>query len=132
MEDLKGRLNVSVYSLAPHYLTRRGCKKRSCAIFRWNTLKGLGNRDFFFRGGNFTAGGGALLTYLYERQKTSFPILRHIYPYLSSKYMLLDKLYKRNLELLETLRREQKKCSLLGVLDRTKTALGGGFCCAST
>lgn len=32
MEDLKNRLNVSVYSLAPHYFDEESCKKRWCAI----------------------------------------------------------------------------------------------------
>ena len=39
--------------------------------------------------------------------------------------MLLDSSTRRNLELAETLREKQKKGSLLGVLDRTKTAMGG-------
>ena len=39
--------------------------------------------------------------------------------------MLLDSSTRRNLELIETLREKQKKGSLLGVLDRTKTAMGG-------
>ncbi len=39
--------------------------------------------------------------------------------------MLLDSSTRRNLELTETLREKQKRGSLLGVLDRTKTAMGG-------
>ncbi len=121
IEDLKSRLNVSVYSLSPHYFDEDGCKKTLMRHFRVNTLKGLGIEDFPV---GITA-AGALLTYLYETQKTSLSHMTHIYPYLSSKYMLLDSSTRRNLELLETLREKQKKGSLLGVLDRTKTALGG-------
>lgn len=65
------------------------------------------------------------MQYLYETQKTSLTHITHIYPYLSSRYMLLDSSTRRNLELAETLREKQKKGSLLGVLDRTKTAMGG-------
>ena len=68
---------------------------------------------------------GALLQYLYETQKTSLAHFTHLYPYLTSKYMLLDSSTRRNLELTETLREKQKTGSLLGVLDRTKTAMGG-------
>lgn len=121
IEDLKTRLNVSVYSLSPHYFDEENCRKNLMKHFRVNTLKGLGIEDFPV--GLIAA--GALLQYLYETQKTSLSHFTHIYPYLTSKYMLLDSSTRRNLELIETLREKQKKGSLLGVLDRTKTAMGG-------
>lgn len=121
IEDLKSRLNVSVYSLAPHYFDEEKCRRELMKHFRVNTLKGLGIEDFPV--GLIAA--GALLQYLYETQKTSLAHFTHIYPYLTSKYMLLDSSTRRNLELIETLREKQKKGSLLGVLDRTKTAMGG-------
>ncbi len=121
IDDLKNRLNVSVYSLAPHYFDEDGCKKLLMKHFGVNSLQGLGIEDFPV--GLIAA--GALLQYLYEMQKTSLSHFTHIYPYLTSKYMLLDSSTRRNLELIETLREKQKKGSLLGVLDRTKTAMGG-------
>ncbi|MCM1266411.1 MAG: DNA mismatch repair protein MutS, partial [Bacteroidales bacterium] len=121
IEDLKNRLNVSVYSLPPHYFDEDGCKKHLMKHFGVNSLQGLGIADF--PTGMIAA--GALLQYLYEMQKTSLSHFTHIYPYLTSKYMLLDSSTRRNLELIETLREKQKKGSLLGVLDRTKTAMGG-------
>lgn len=121
IEDLKNRLNVSVYSLAPHYFDEDGCKKLLMKHFGVSSLQGLGIEDFPV--GLIAA--GALLQYLYEMQKTSLSHFTHIYPYLTSKYMLLDSSTRRNLELIETLREKQKKGSLLGVLDRTKTAMGG-------
>ena len=121
IEDMKNRLNVSVYSLPPHYFDEDGCKKTLMRHFRVNSLTGLGIEDFPV---GITA-AGALLSYFYETQKISLSHFTHIYPYVSSKYMLLDSSTRRNLELLETLREKQKKGSLLGVLDRTKTALGG-------
>ena len=39
--------------------------------------------------------------------------------------MILDSSTRRNLELTETLREKQKRGSLLWVLDKTKTAMGG-------
>ena len=65
------------------------------------------------------------MQYLYDTQKNTLDHMTHIYPYLTSKYMLLDSSTRRNLELCETLRDKQKKGSLLGVLDKTKTAMGG-------
>ena len=87
IEDLKMRLNVSVYSLSPHYFDEENCRKSLLKHFRVNTLKGLGIEEFPV--GLIAA--GALLQYLYETQKTSLAHFTHIYPYLTSKYMLLDR-----------------------------------------
>ena len=121
IEDLKNRLGITVYSLAAHYFDDDSCRKNLMKHFRVNSLAGLGIEDF----PTGTIAAGALLKYLYETQKTSLAHFTHLYPYLISKYMLLDSATRRNLELTETLREKQKKGSLLGVLDRTKTAMGG-------
>lgn len=121
IEDLKNRLRVSVYSLDPHYFDEDTCRKILLKHFHVTTLSGLGIEDF----PTGLIAAGALLQYLYETQKTSLAHFTHLYPYLTSKYMLLDSSTRRNLELTETLREKQKKGSLLGVLDRTKTAMGG-------
>lgn len=120
-DDLKNRLGVTIYSLASHYFDEDNCRKILSKHFRVNTLSGLGIEDF----PTGVIAAGALLQYLYETQKTSLEHFTHIYPYLTSKYMLLDSATRRNLELTETLREKQKKGSLLGVLDKTKTAMGG-------
>ena len=121
LEDLKNRLGITVYSLAAHYFDDEDCRRNLMKHFRVNSLSGLGIEDF--PAGSVAA--GALLHYLYETQKTSLAHFTHLYPYLINKYMLLDSATRRNLELTETLREKQKKGSLLGVLDRTKTAMGG-------
>lgn len=121
IEDLKNRLHVSVYSLDPHYFDEDTCRKVLLKHFHVTTLSGLGIEDF----PTGLIAAGALLQYLYETQKTSLAHFTHLYPYLTSKYMLLDSSTRRNLELTETLREKQKRGSLLGVLDRTKTAMGG-------
>ena len=121
VEDLKTRLHIAVYPLAAHYFDEEICKKTLMKHFHVTSLAGLGIQDF--PTGMIAA--GVLLQYLYETQKTSLSHFTHLYPYLTSKYMLLDTSTRRNLELTETLREKQKKGSLLGVLDRTRTAMGG-------
>lgn len=121
IEDLRDRLGITVYSLAAHYFDDEGCRKSLTAHFHVNALSGLGIEDF----PTGLIAAGALLQYLYETQKTSLVHFTHLYPYLTSKYMLLDSSTRRNLELTETLREKQKKGSLLGVLDKTRTAMGG-------
>ncbi len=121
IDDLKGRLHISVNMLEAHFFDDENCRKMLMRHFKVNTLMGLGVEDFPM---GLTA-AGALLQYLYETQKTDLEHFTHIYPYLTSKYMLLDSSTRRNLELTETLREKQKRGSLLWVLDKTKTAMGG-------
>lgn len=120
-DDLKNRLGVTIFSLASHYFDEDICRKSLMQHFHVNALSGLGIEDF----PTGLIAAGALLQYLYETQKTSLVHFTHIYPYVTSKYMLLDSSTRRNLELTETLREKQKKGSLLGVLDKTRTAMGG-------
>ena len=119
--DLRGRLHISVNALESYMFDDEGCKKVLMKHFKVNTLIGLGIEDF----PNGLIAAGALLQYLYETQKSNLEHFTHIYPYLTSKYMLLDSSTRRNLELTETLREKQKRGSLLWVLDKTKTAMGG-------
>lgn len=119
--DLKGRLGITVYALEPHLFDDDGCRECLKRHFQVKTLTGLGVEDF----PTGTIAAGALLQYLYDTQKTSLSHLSRITPYITSKYMLLDSSTRRNLELAETLREKQKRGSLLWVLDKTKTAMGG-------
>ena len=68
---------------------------------------------------------GALMTYLRETQKTDLSYLHTLDYYAAEGYMELDLTARRNLELTETLRGKEKRGSLLWVLDRTRTAMGG-------
>ena len=121
VEGLRGRYHISVNALEPHVFDDDGCKKILLRHFKAGTLAGLGIQDFPV---GMTA-AGALLQYLYDMQKTDLAHITRLTPYLTSKYMLLDSSTRRNLELTETLREKQKRGSLLWVLDRTKTAMGG-------
>lgn len=119
--DLRDRLGMAVFPLAAHMFDDNNCRKALQRHFHLNTLIGLGLDDFPCG----TIAAGALMQYLTETQKNSLEHIRHITPYLTSKFMLLDSSSRRNLELTETLREKQKRGSLLWVLDKTKTAMGG-------
>ena len=62
---------------------------------------------------------------LRDAQKNDLPHIRALDFYVAGKFMGLDLTARRNLELTETMRTKEKKGSLLGVLDQTKTAMGG-------
>lgn len=120
IEELTGRLGISISSLAPHYFDEDLCQKTLCRHLSVTTLDGMGLGDY---SAGVTA-AGAVMEYLLETQKNSLAHILSLVPYQTGKYMLLDRNTRRNLELVETLREKQKRGSLLWVLDKTKTAMG--------
>lgn len=66
-----------------------------------------------------------LLNYIYNTQKQVTSNINTINIYNSSEYMVLDMFTRSNLELTQTIRGSKKKGSLLHVLDKTSTAMGG-------
>ena len=68
---------------------------------------------------------GALLATLIRLQKNDCAHIRELQYYTSGRFMELDLDARRNLELTETMRSKEKKGTLLWVLDKTHTAMGG-------
>ena len=67
---------------------------------------------------------GAALMYLQQGQQADLLNLREIDVYDDAKYMGLDAVARRNLELTESIQRREVRGSLLWTLDHTKTAMG--------
>ena len=67
----------------------------------------------------------ALVEYLKQTQKTSLEHINKIIMYNTTRYMSLDINARRNLELTEKMRDKSKKGTLLWVLDKTSTSMGG-------
>ncbi|MGQ9708221.1 MAG: DNA mismatch repair protein MutS [bacterium] len=71
---------------------------------------------------------GAVLHYLEHTQRSTIPHLRRVTPYLSGEHLLIDRISRHNLELIERLHpddgRRDFSGTLLWVLDRTKTPGG--------
>jgi len=67
---------------------------------------------------------GAVVQYLEQTQPTAISMLKSIYTYNTSEFMMLDASTRRNLELTETIRRGEKEGSLLSILDQTITPMG--------
>lgn len=68
---------------------------------------------------------GALLHYLQDILCLSINHIKEIQTYSTSQYMSLDRTTQRNLELTESLRENGRKNTLLEILDKTKTPMGG-------
>ncbi|MDZ7360701.1 MAG: DNA mismatch repair protein MutS [candidate division KSB1 bacterium] len=89
--------------------------------FQTMTLKGFGCDDL-------TAGicaAGAALTYLKENKKNELAHFTQLTRRSDREFVAIDVATRRNLELVRSLRHEDQRGTLLSVLDRTRTAMGG-------
>ncbi len=120
-DTLKAKNGLSYSAIPAHHFDERESLKALKLHFKVNSVEGLGLNDFK----NATVAAGAVLSFLFETQKNSLSNLTNIKPYESGSFMHLDSATRRNLELTETMREKQKRGSLLWVLDKTKTAMGG-------
>lgn len=68
---------------------------------------------------------GGVVMHLSDTQKMELDSVLTLSVYEAEQYMGIDLSSRRNLELSETMRDKQKKGSLLGVIDKTKTSMGG-------
>ena len=68
---------------------------------------------------------GALLAYLCRTQMVALKHITKLQKFVSKRYMFLDRAAGLNLELTSSLRDRSRKGSLLGVIDKTVTAMGG-------
>jgi DNA mismatch repair protein MutS len=68
---------------------------------------------------------GAVLNYLQETQKANLSHLQNVSVYNPSEYMNLDHSTKRNLEITFSMQEGAREGSLISILDKTETAMGG-------
>lgn len=69
---------------------------------------------------------GALISYMEDTQKMHLSDQITAEYYTVDEFLTIDAASRRNLEITETLRDKNKKGSLLWVLDKTVTPMGGG------
>ncbi|GAB6281800.1 MAG: DNA mismatch repair protein MutS [Ignavibacterium sp.] len=89
--------------------------------FKTVNLKGFGIDKL-------TAGilsSGVILNYLQETQKANLTHLNKISLYNPSDYMILDHSTKRNLEIIFSMQDSSREGSLISILDKTETSMGG-------
>ncbi len=89
--------------------------------FKTVNLKGFGIQDF--EAGIISS--GAVLSYLQETQKANLSHLNKISAYNPSDFMILDYSTKRNLEIIFSMSEGGREGSLISILDKTETAMGG-------
>ncbi|MFW5788213.1 MAG: DNA mismatch repair protein MutS, partial [Halanaerobiales bacterium] len=89
--------------------------------FKTNSLQGFGCEEM-------DAGicaAGEVLYFLQKTQKRSLAHVNHLSTYSLEEYMVLDTATRRNLELTSTIRDNKVSGSLLNIIDKTITSMGG-------
>lgn len=89
--------------------------------FNTKTLKGFGIEGMHAA----ICSAGAVLNYLRETQKANLPHINKISRFNPSDYMLLDFSTKRNLEIIFSMNEGDREGTLISILDKTETAMGG-------
>ena len=93
-----------------------------CAHFHLRDLTSLGLSEEYREA---ACAAGALMKYLNSTQKNALEHITGLRIDPAGRTMLLDRNTRRNLELTESIRSRSRKGSLLWLLDRTSTAMGG-------
>jgi len=68
---------------------------------------------------------GCIMNYLNETQKKNIPHVQKIYNYDYTDYIILDPSTKRNLEITSSISEGSREGTLISILDKTQTAMGG-------
>ncbi len=119
-DNLRSQVGGYINVIDESYFTLKTCTEAILRQFNMVSLMPIGIEDKELS----IIAAGSLLLYLFETQKQDLSQIKHL-EYIEVKdHMSLDKATIRNLELLETLYTKDSKGSLLGVLDKTSTAMG--------
>jgi len=121
VNTIRERFNCFTESFYDWSFDLETASKKIMQHFKILTLAatGLGDNEYAIRA------VGALLEYLDQTQKVNLSNIGSIDYYSTAQFMDIDISTRRNLELTETMREKSRKGSLLWVLDKTQTAMGG-------
>ena len=119
-EFLTKRLDA-LLEAGPDYFEYMPAAAKLCEQFGYRSVdeSGLGEDSAAI------CASGALLQYLQDTQKFDLSHIRRLDVFYGGRYMELDWTTRRSLELTESLRSGEKRGSLLWVLDKTRTPMGG-------
>lgn len=119
-EEIRRITEAYFNPLSQDYYNERAVQDAVLRQFKVKALLGLGLEE----DGAALFALGSMLLYLHETQKNSLEHISWLHLYEMGTHMALDKATIKNLELIETLFEKKVKGSLLGVLDKTSTAMG--------
>jgi len=124
--ELKQQIGFPLDGVMCNFLPEWTCEadyahEQLCTFFGVSGLQSFGCQDLVAA----QQAASAVLFYLQQTQKDELGHIRPLQTYFTQNFMVLDDSTRRNLELTATLQDGKKRGSLLGVLDRTVTAMGG-------
>jgi len=118
-----GRLTRAIITERPSwYFDPYQAQQRLLKHFGTATLEGFGFSD---GDQDLIPPAGAILEYLSETQKTTLGHIQSLRKIGRKEYLQIDPVSLRSLEILQTIRAESRKGSLLACLDETLTGMGG-------
>ena len=117
---VRDRLGAMLTEGRDDYFEYDRAEKAVCEQFGAETVSELG-----FQEESAVCAAGAMLAYLHATQKNDLQQVNRVRFMENANFMRLDMTARRNLELCETMRNGERRGSLLWVLDKTKTPMGG-------
>ena len=121
--NIDEELSLEISSVTSALLTKRDLNKVICSESELREQFFDSAIDVLDDLSNFTS--RALLKYIYDTQKMNLSNINVLEYYDIVNYMTIDGSSRRNLELTESLKEKSKKGSLIWVLDKTATSMGG-------
>jgi DNA mismatch repair protein MutS len=119
-----GGTSTFIRERPPWHFDVQTATRSLCDQFQTRDLTGFGCADRVLA----VAAAGCLLQYVRDTQKAALPHLRGLRTEERGESVLLDAATRRNLELSTSLA-DRPDCTLMAVLDRTATAMGGRELC---
>jgi len=117
----RGNANIRLSKIDDWIFNYQFAKDLLLDHFKTKTLKGFGIENYSLA----IISAGVTLNYLRETQKSQLPHIKKISLFIPSDYMQLDFVTKKNLEILFSIQDSSKEGTLISILDRTKTSMGG-------
>ncbi len=124
-QDLTGPVERTTGATVTRYeddaIYRKSAKETLTEHFHTDSLRGFGAEEL-------TAGleaAAMLLDYLNRTNKGALQSISSLATYSTSGFMVLDAAARRNLELTHSMSAETRGASLLSIVDKTRTAMGG-------
>ena len=122
IRDITQLTNAIVTERPGWYFDPYQARQRLLKHFGTATLEGFGIGD---NDDNLVAPAGAIIEYLNETQKTTLGHIRNLKQIRRQNFLQIDPTSLRSLEILQTIRTESRKGTLLNSLDETITGMGG-------
>jgi DNA mismatch repair protein MutS len=120
VEEIKKAIPVSIQTLSTDYFDEELSRERLCRLFSVYSLEGFGLEGFSAAIG----AAGAVVRYA-EDNRLPLTHIKNLTPYSRSDFMTLDENTEKHLEIFYSQSFRGRKGSLIEIVDRTCTAMGG-------